>query len=291
MSPTCPCASAWPMGSPCLQHQQGVFRVLAGSGSLAGGPRGRCRHTSYKTSWGCRRVSVPEPPVGWTLAVAAAAGNQMGWLAPWVVRWVRTWCLCSGWCWWIGWSPEVGDLHRCNRWAGHHVFSTKNKRNMKKIGGKKKNLGICKCVIQCDNTEHCGCCFYVGASGECAFVCKCVTHTKELRAAWPSWCCCHADMEPSESPGELKPCREEISALLSGYSVKTNAAAHTLRTNSRLAFNTGSCWTNKHVLQNSPGWGSWFLSWGMEVWGGSRARLTSRIVGGGHAWVDQALWG
>lgn len=60
----------------------------------------------------------------------------------------------------------------------------------------------------------------------CAFVWKCVTHTKELRAAWPSWCCCHADIEPSESPGELKPCREEISALFRENSVKTNATVH-----------------------------------------------------------------
>lgn len=33
-------------------------------------------------------------------------------------------------------------------------------------------------------------------------------------------------MEPSESPGEPKPCREEISALLREKSVKTNAAVH-----------------------------------------------------------------
>jgi len=55
-------------------------------------------------------------------------------------------------------------------------------------------------------------------------VCVCVTahiyvtHTSELRAAWPSWCCCHADIEPIESPGEPKPCREESSALLREYS-------------------------------------------------------------------------
>lgn len=34
-------------------------------------------------------------------------------------------------------------------------------------------------------------------------------------------------MEPRESPGELKPCREDISALLREYSVKTKAATHT----------------------------------------------------------------
>lgn len=104
----------------------------------------------------------------------------------------------------------------------------------KKWGDKKMNVRcndvkkpeICRYVIQHDIKERSGCCFYVRASGECAFVWKCVTHTKELRAAWPSWCCCHADMEPSESPGELKPCREEISALLRENSVKTNAAAH-----------------------------------------------------------------
>lgn len=50
-----------------------------------------------------------------------------------------------------------------------------------------------------------------------------VTHTSELRAAWPSWCCCHADIEPIESPGEPKPCRDESSALLREYS---NAKQH-----------------------------------------------------------------
>lgn len=102
----------------------------------------------------------------------------------------------------------------------------------------------CRCVIQYDITEHSGCCFYVRASGECAFVCKCVTHTKELRAAWPSWCCCHADMEPSESPGELKPCREEISALLREYSVKKKKKKQprTLRTHSHFSYNTVCHW-------------------------------------------------
>lgn len=46
--------------------------------------------------------------------------------------------------------------------------------------------GICRYVIQHDITQHSGCCFNVRVSGECAFVRKCVTHTKELRAAWPS---------------------------------------------------------------------------------------------------------
>lgn len=41
-------------------------------------------------------------------------------------------------------------------------------------------------VIQHDITQHSGCCFNVRVSGECAFFRKCVTHTKELRAAWPS---------------------------------------------------------------------------------------------------------
>lgn len=83
-------------------------------------------------------------------------------------------------------------------------------------------------------------CFY--ASRECAFVWKCVTHTKELRAAWPSWCCCHADMEPSESPGEPKPCRDEISALLREYSVKTKAIAHKERARSHFSYNALCQW-------------------------------------------------
>ncbi len=149
--------------------------------------------------------------------------------------------------------------------------------------------GICRCVIQHDITEHSGCCFYVRASGECAFVWKCVTHTKELRAAWPSWCCCHADMEPSESPGELKPCREEISALLRENSVKTKAATYSEnsltfllqhRVPLRKEQEPTACSTN------SRGRGGCF-----SVWGESKTRLTSRVVGGGHAWVDQALWG
>lgn len=92
-------------------------------------------------------------------------------------------------------------------------------------GGWKKISRRCRFVIQRDIKERSGCCFHVRASGECAFVWKCVTHTKELRAAWPSWCCCHADMEPSESPGELKPCRDEISALLRENSAKKDDRA------------------------------------------------------------------
>lgn len=43
-----------------------------------------------------------------------------------------------------------------------------------------------------------------------------VTHTKELRAACPKWCCCQADTCPRDSiPGEPKPCKADRSALLS----------------------------------------------------------------------------
>ncbi len=122
MSPTCPCASAWQRGSPCLQSQQGVCPAPAGSGSPAGGPHDRCRRKSYRRSWGCRQVIVPELPAGWTLAAAAAeAGSQRGWRAPVAAKWARTWCLCSGWCWLRGWSPEVGALHHC-RGDKHDIF-------------------------------------------------------------------------------------------------------------------------------------------------------------------------
>lgn len=116
---------------------------------------------------------------------------------------------------WGRWPPPL-------RREDMHVFLWFQMRQ-----NKCEKAEICRCVIQRDITEHSGCCFYVRASRECAFVWKSVTHTKELRAAWPSWCCCHADMEPSESPGELKPCREGISALLREYSVKTKDDTHT----------------------------------------------------------------
>lgn len=112
MSPMCPCASAWPTGSLSLRRRQGADRDPAGSGNLAGGPRDRCRRTSYKTSWGCRRVNVPEPPAGWTPAAVVAGGNRTGWHDPAVAKWARTWCSRSGWCWWTGWNPEVSDLHQ-----------------------------------------------------------------------------------------------------------------------------------------------------------------------------------
>lgn len=99
MSPMCPCATAWLRGSPCPQSQPGVCPAPVGSGSLPGGLRDHCRHKSYRRSWGCRQVNVPELPVGWTLAAAAEGGSQKVWHAPVVVRWARTWCLCSGWCW------------------------------------------------------------------------------------------------------------------------------------------------------------------------------------------------
>lgn len=52
-----------------------------------------------------------------------------------------------------------------------------------------------------------------GGSGDLGVV---VTHTKELRAACPKWCCCQADTCPRDSmPGELKPCRADRSALVS----------------------------------------------------------------------------
>lgn len=113
MSPMCPCASAWRRGSPCPQSRPGVCPAPVGSGSLAGGPHDRCRHKSYRRSWGCRQVNVPELPVGWTLAAAAEEGSQRGWHAPVAANWARTWCLCCGWCWLRGWSPEVGDLRHC----------------------------------------------------------------------------------------------------------------------------------------------------------------------------------
>lgn len=151
----------------------------------------------------------------------------------------------------------------------------------------------CRCVIQYDITEHSGCCFYVRASGECAFVCKCVTHTKELRAAWPSWCCCHADMEPSESPGELKPCREEISALLREYSVKKKKKKATTHTENSLAFQLQHCVPLRKEQEPTACCANNLGQKGccQSGRGVSESRLTSRIVGGGHAWVDQALWG
>jgi hypothetical protein len=43
-----------------------------------------------------------------------------------------------------------------------------------------------------------------------------VTHTRELRAACPRWCCCQAEACPRDSiPGEVKPCRADRSALVS----------------------------------------------------------------------------
>jgi len=250
MSPMCPCASAWPRGSPCPQSQQGACPDTTGSGSLAGGPRDRCRRKSYRRSWGCQRVNVPGFPVGWTLAAAADGESKMGGHAPVAAKWARTWCLCSGWCWWRGWSPEVGDLHHC-REDKHDNLSSVGKWDIKCEVRQREKPGICRCAIQHDITEHSGCCIYVRASGECAFVCKCVTHTKELRAAWPSWCCCHADMEPSESPGELKPCREEISALLRENSGKTK----TSQTLWELISATTPCVTEKWARTNSVWYG------------------------------------
>lgn len=121
---------------------------------------------------------------------------------------------------WGRWLPPLQQ-----RQEEHLMFSLQKNQNQNKKQCLKPG-GICKWMIQNDITEHRGCCFYARVSVKCAFVCKCVTYTKELRAAWPSWCCCHADMEPRERPGELKPCREEISALLSEYSVKTKAVTH-----------------------------------------------------------------
>lgn len=123
--------------------------------------------------------------------------------------------------------------------------------NVKKKKRRRKKTGICRCVIQHDIAEHSGCCFYARASGECAFVWKCVTHTKELRAAWPSWCCCHADMEPSASPGELKPCREEISALLRENSVKTKASHTRWETRSHFSYNTVCHWEKSRNRQRA----------------------------------------
>lgn len=111
MSPTSPCASAWQRGSPCRRCPRGVWPVPGASWSLAGGPRGRSRHTSCRRSWGCRQGTVRAPPGGWTPAAAAEGGNRMGWCAPAVANWARIWCWCSGWCLLRGWSPEVADLH------------------------------------------------------------------------------------------------------------------------------------------------------------------------------------
>jgi len=84
-------------------------------------------------------------------------------------------------------------------------------------------------------------------------------------------------MEPSESPGELKPCREEISALLREYSVKTKPSTHTLRTHSYFNFNN-----EKREGTNSVYYKQ--IQSCFSVLGSRRRfRLTSRIVGGGHA--------
>lgn len=98
MSPMRPCANASPRDSPCPRNQQVVWPSPAGSGSLVGGLRDRCRHMSCRRSWGCQWEIVPKPPVGWTLAEAAEGQSQMGWHAPVAAKWARTWCLCSGWC-------------------------------------------------------------------------------------------------------------------------------------------------------------------------------------------------
>lgn len=134
MSPTCPCASAWPTGSPCPPSRRGACRAPAGSGNRAGGLRGRCRRTSCTTSWGCQRATVPSPPVGWSLAAAAEGGNRRGWFAPAGARWARTWCLCSGWCWWRGWSPEVGGFHHYGGDMEDIWYQVKNKINAEKYG-------------------------------------------------------------------------------------------------------------------------------------------------------------
>lgn len=98
MSPTSPCASALQTGSPCRRCPPGVWPVPGASWSLAGGPRGRSRHTSCRRSWGCRQGNVRAPPVGWTPAAAAEGGNRMEWCAPVGANWARIWYWCSGWC-------------------------------------------------------------------------------------------------------------------------------------------------------------------------------------------------
>lgn len=124
MSPMSPCASAWPRGSPCPRFPRGVWPVPGASWSLADGPRGRSRHTSCRRSWGCRRGSVPAPPVGWTPAAAAGGGSRTGWRAPVVANLARIWCWCSGWCLMRGWSPEVADLRHCRREKIPHKYVT-----------------------------------------------------------------------------------------------------------------------------------------------------------------------
>lgn len=184
---------------------------------------------------------------------------------------------------WGRWPPP---LQEGQGW--HFVFGWRNEAASVGCNNVKK-LVVSWYVIQHDIKERSGCCSCVRASGECAFVWKCVTHTKELRAAWPSWCCCHADMEPSESPGELKPCREEISALLRENSVKTNAATHSensLASQLQYQYHREESRKPQRIVQTVTS-EAFFLTVGRE----REARLTSRVVGGGHAWVYQALWG
>lgn len=88
-------------------------------------------------------------------------------------------------------------------------------------------------------------------------------------------------MEPSESPGELKPCREEISALLRENSVKTNAATHSensLASQLQYQYHQEESRKPQRKVQTVTS-EAFFFTVGSE----SEARLTSRVVGGGHA--------
>lgn len=90
-------------------------------------------------------------------------------------------------------------------------------------------------------------------------------------------------MEPNESPGEPKPCREEISALLRENSVKTKTAKRS----------ENLFWLQHHVplrKERETTVCSAVKALVISLRGGG-GRLTSWVVGGGHAGVEQALWG
>lgn len=112
MSPRCPCACAWPWGSPFPRPRRpGVDPGRAGSGNRAGDPLGRFRRRRSRRSWGCRRASGPCRDGRRKAAAAAGVGSRTGWCARVEEKWARIWCWYSGWCWWRDLSPEVSDRH------------------------------------------------------------------------------------------------------------------------------------------------------------------------------------